>query len=241
MRTVFGMLVGAALVSMTPAALAQQGYSQSWSSSEMPGSNTGVDNVGNEGQFVISADRVMGVFVTRTSAEDLGTDKNTTIALLGNAGGGGLLPVASTLPRLALDYFVIDGLSVGGSLMYMRTSGEFEPEEGDSQDNATFSTVLVHPRVGYSYIIDETFAIWPRAGITWSQTKIEDEDGDETTLSSFAVSADVPLVISPFEHFAFLVGPFLDLGVSGNYETPTREIDTKQTAFGLAVGIAGYY
>jgi len=174
--------------------------------------------------------------------------------------------VPVTIPRLALDYFVIEGLSLGASFIYWRNSGSSTTEAGNSsvdQDTPTVSTVVIHPRIGYSFIFDETFALWPRAGITWSSFNVStpfvnpttgqaSADDLENNASAFDLSLDVPLVISPIENFAILIGPFVDIGLSGTTETVTpgasptggtvtTELDHTLTAFGLSVGISGYY
>jgi hypothetical protein len=152
-------------------------------------------------------------------------------------------------------------------LMYLRASGETESEttvgsttDSDSDDLEPVHFLLLHPRLGYSFILDETFAIWPRAGITWTQTSTTQSndtidingnpvtyevDLTETTLD---LTLEANLVISPMEHFAFLVGPFLDLGLSGEEKrettepgVPDQEADRKLTAYGLQVGVAGYF
>jgi len=117
---------------------------------------------------------------------------------------------------------------------------------------------LISPRIGYSIVVDETIAVWPRAGITYANLSIEQTQTDPTSgaeatattsISNLALSLDVPLVISPIENFALLIGPFVDFGVSG---TRSQELDpspavsapdedSKLTTIGLSFGVAGYY
>jgi hypothetical protein len=104
----------------------------------------------------------------------------------------------------------------------------------------------LNPRVGYAYAFDDTFAIWPRAGIGWASGSSESGDGEtEGSLSSLQLTIEGNLVVSPFEHFAIVGGPFLDLGLSGSVESESggesEELDQKFTSFGLSVGIAGYF
>jgi len=53
------------------------------------------------------------------------------------------------------------------------------------------------------------------------------------------------LGISPISNFAILVGPYLDLGLSGTAKqevgSTSQEADLKATSYGLAVSILGYY
>ena len=51
--------------------------------------------------------------------------------------------------------------------------------------------------------------------------------------------------ISPMEHFAILVGPYVDFGLSGEVEqdngTTSQKADQKTTSYGLTVGMLGYF
>jgi hypothetical protein len=269
MRNAITLLVGSSILMASSAAFAQQYGGQTGASTQggtwggtygpgVPARNDTADNIGQEMQIVFGAERLMGVFATTITAEpEVGGDttvRNTQISLFGHAPGSAsagalsLGPSASTIPRLALDFFVTEGFSVGGSFIYMRFSGEVETDAA-TNDQPTQTEIVFHPRLGYSFIIDETFAIWPRAGITWSRGAIEfDTAGGGTTensLSSFQLSADVPVVISPMEHFAILIGPYLDLGLSATATTDdgtnSQDTDGKVTSYGLTTGIAGYF
>jgi opacity protein-like surface antigen len=265
MRKAITALLGSSILFTSGAALAQYQtggqYQTGAGGTYQPGYTrpSTTDNIGGtDAQFVFGVERVTGVFWNRLQLEDdnvTETSTGTDIALFGN----GVLPNPHTMPRLGLDYFVIEGFSLGGSLVYWRTSGETENETAaasNTSDDPTISQFLIHPRVGYSFVIDETFAVWPRAGITYGNVKIENTQPNPTgtgtvdtteSTSTLALSLDVPVVISPIENFAILIGPFVDFGVSG---TQTRESDpggsapdrdAKLTSIGLSMGIAGYY
>jgi hypothetical protein len=211
-----------------------------------PAAAQGIENIGNAGQFVIGAERITGVFFDKVKTEPEGggevSDSTTSIALLGNAGGDG----PSSVPRLGFDYLVTDGLSVGGSFVVFSQSGETEPDGGDSVDTPSLTSIYFNPRVGYAYAIDDTFGIWPRAGIGFlTFSGDEGEGGADVSGNSFQLTLEGNVVVSPFEHFAFIGGPFLDLGLSGSVEREddgeTAEADRKYTSYGLAIGIAGYF
>src|SRR5262245_63115212 len=87
---------------------------------------------GRQGQFAVSGERLVGLFVHRADVESEGTAntpgplggtvnlttdneiKSTEFVLLGN--NNSLGPAAT--PRAAFDFFPIDGLSIGGALLY---------------------------------------------------------------------------------------------------------------------------
>jgi len=268
MRKAISSLVALTVLGISSAASAQYGggYSSGTYQTTMPSRSSDVDNIGNDGQFVFGVDRTMGIFFDRTTVTvdnpaPIGsvdtTTKQTTIALFGVASDS-----YGAIPRLALDYFIASGFSIGGSLLFNSQSSTMsldpDPANVGDQDGPTTTTFAFAPRVGYGYAFDETFSIWPRAGITYVSSKTETKTvqvgaptvTDTTTASGLDLSAEVMLGISPFSNFAFLVGPYLDLGLSGTIKneqsggataTPSTENDAKFTSYGLAVSVVGYY
>lgn len=240
------LLLGTGLSLLSSEALAQAQWQGSYSPS-MPTRSSSIDNLGEEMQFVFGVDRVMGVSWDRaTISPDVGgeiTQKATTVALFGSAAGGDV--PTTNIPRLALDFFVTEGISIGGSFIFISKSGESETDAGSS-DLDSNTTWAIHPRVGYAYPFDETLSIWPRAGITYFSSSTELAAGGEANASGFDLTGEVMLGISPMSHFAILVGPYLDLGLSGTVENvpatgPSTESDATLTSFGLAVSVVGYY
>jgi hypothetical protein len=56
-------------------------------------------------------------------------------------------------PRIGFDYFVIDGLSIGGNAGFGYNGGN---------DQIHW---LIEPRVGYRFGLSETWDLWPRLGV----------------------------------------------------------------------------
>src|SRR5262245_20224281 len=77
-----------------------------------------VENIVNQGQFVIGAERIAAFTLDKiTLSPDEGDDtkiSQTNIALLGNPTGA-TYPSPSSVPRFGFDYLVTDGLSIGAS------------------------------------------------------------------------------------------------------------------------------
>ncbi len=257
MKTKLTSLCGLGLFLVSGLASAQYGggYQGSYTPGPPPVRSAGLDNIGEESQITFGVDRVMGVAFDRaTLSPDKGGDqtyKATNVALFGNPGGGGLNAPGMMIPRLALDFFVVESVSVGGSLMYFTSSSETETDAGSS-DGPTNSTFVISPRVGYAVAFDETFSLWPRAGITYLSSKSEVTTGgttggtSTTTFSGMALTVEAMVGISPIEHFAILAGPYVDYGLSGTVKNepatgPSTETDAKVTSYGLTVGILGYY
>jgi hypothetical protein len=239
---------------------------------------------GQRGQVAISAERLLGVYVLNAEVEQSGLADgpgpldgtvnarteldSTSFVLLGNDDS----PGPAALPRLAVDVFVINGLSVGGSLLYWTDSAESDiaidltPSAGPfpirqhvEVDRTTFG---FSPRVGYAYMFSPTFGIWPRGGISYVSSKTEtttqdfnvdgtldDQEESETTFSTLSLTLEGLLVITPFEHVAFGVGPFIEHAVTGDAETENNpgnpatrlEGDLSATSFGITSSLIAWF
>jgi len=194
----------------------------------------------------------------------------TAIALLGNADEVG--PAA--IPRLALDVFVHPHITVGGSFMYFTNSGDSRaegtqdppgpggPSDLDITETDTSSrTLIFSPRAGAGLMFTDMIGLWGRAGFSYAkQTEevtartIDPGDGStettETTtdFSLFSLPLDVLLLIRPVEAFAFGVGPFLEIPLSGDFELDqtgagpdiAADGDTSAWSYGLTVSVIGF-
>lgn len=199
---------------------------------------------GDAGQLAISAERMFGAMFIWNNVEGGGVDETTTdfhVSAISN-------PLANvttnySFPRMGLDFFIIDGISLGGALGFAYTTFDDDvPALAPADDIWAF---LAAPRIGYALSVGEGFGIWPRVGVTWIFTTTNITDDTSEDADRFALTAEIPLVITPGDNFAFLVGPTLDLGVAGSntLETATgeTEIDVDTTELGIQVGILGYF
>ena len=244
-----------------------------------PVSAAPIDNVGNAGQIVVSAEHLAGVFVTHDEQEASQTDPTgltataktdvttTNISVFGNEASG-----LTGFPRLALDVFVVQGFSVGGALMYWTGSADAKLEATVSGPGVGSQTVtsdqqvtervfVIAPRIGYAYAFDETFALWPRAGISYGSVvrEVESEDSDPntgapirvtdtTTFKSTNLTLELLLVASPFSHFALFGGPYWDISLAGSEEfesdapgSQTVDGDYAFSSYGFTIGILAYF
>lgn len=102
-----------------------------------------------QGTFTVAAERMagLGVWFQNGGGDAFG------ISLLASQN-----PLPFQSPRIGADYFVIDGLSIGGHLGLSHVSGG-GPLGGDQ----TYFAVV--PRVGYAFALSPSIDFWPRGGI----------------------------------------------------------------------------
>jgi hypothetical protein len=222
---------------------------------------------GRAGQLVLSGERLFGVVSSTMSLEQMGTEVDVTTTSIDLGLRMGQTPWST--PRLALDGFVIDGLSLGTALGFSTTSYSAGAEvSGASADLDLGSgwTFVAAPRVGYAYMFSDAVGIWPRAGLSmfFGSAGLElgdlagqDLDGDgvpdtaasapDVSIHGIALSLELPLVLTPAEHFAILIAPTLDFGVSGGMSSEDPDTDTEVdqdftiTDLGLQLGLAGWF
>jgi hypothetical protein len=196
-----------ACVSFSSLALAEE-PAQRREANDNPGvavaPNSPVGRFGLKSELAISSDA--GFSISNTS-------------LSGHSGSSTKLEL-----RPAIDYFVINDLSVGGfiGLDYTHVSGGH---------TTTFS---IGPRVGYNFSLSDRFSVWPKAGLSYSTTSgssgntqdvIVGNDVVQTTSSGsssgLALNLFVPFMFHPVEHFFIGFGPALDVDLTGDVKATT--------------------
>jgi hypothetical protein len=149
------------------------------------------DELGEKGDFAFSADRLTGLYLYK---DNDGKTDVTSFGLLGTPPLG-----TYQTARLGFDWFPIKHLSIGGALSYWSLKQK-------GLDNT--SELLIAPRIGYEIPISRRFGFWPRGGITYRSHNNPDEDEVALTIEAMFYAA-------PADHFAFIFGPLLDLGLAG--------------------------
>jgi hypothetical protein len=181
------------------------------------------EKAGTQGNFVVGLERVFGIYSGHSDFEVNGneTEADYTGIELGIRNGG-VLP--SNNARLGFDYFVIDNLSLGAGI-------GFASYDDDKED----SLFLIAPRVGYFLGLGEHFGFWPRGGFTfWTQ--------DDPDANNIMVTLEGMFTIAPNPTYAFLVGPVVDLGFSGEQDPgPGPDIDRTDRLLGIAIGMVGIF
>jgi hypothetical protein len=194
---------------------------------------------GDKGHFAIAAERMFGYVHVSQDQTNVGTTTTRTsnsISLLGS-------PISNaasvyTYPRVGFDAFIAPSISLGGSLTYFHLS-----QSGNGNSN-TASGFLVAPRLGFAARLGQSAWLWPRAGITYVSLSVDVGAGTSETVSLFAATVEAPVVVMLAPQAILLIGPTVDLGLSGSTKlnggtlgTGTNS-DQKETDIGVQAGFA---
>jgi len=236
-------------VSMAAAALLAASPARAQAKSEL----------GEKGQFILSADRLLSLFSYqsfKTSPDDnnSSTESTTGFSLLTSNSSHRTVFDA---PRAALDYTIINRLTIGGSVFVAfdvshdvttKTNGT-----SVSTDQAKGTFWGFAPRVGYILPISNSVAFWPRGGLSYirgTSTNPSNNNADSSvTLEQLALDLEPIFVISPVPHFGITIGPVIDIPITGNYKsentinnvTRNTSIDAAQFYIGASAGLLGYF
>lgn len=244
MRTRLSLALGLATLLAAPAAFAQE------------------PTVGQAGTFAISAERLMGYTWSKTKSEGTFDPGDQDTEFEGSRTQFDLLARGNVdnpfvAPRLAFDYFVINGLSVGGAIAYY-TYEEDDPTQttdGTSVDldEQSGDGFLFAPRVGYLFMFSPMLGIWPRAGVTYASAtnKVNDRgpgpDNDlEVNANVFDLTLEGMLVITPVPHGGFTVGPTVEIPLAGSGEYTlgdnSNDLDkVRITSIGIQAGLLVWF
>jgi hypothetical protein len=175
------------------------------------------------GHLAFGAERLFGFYLDKQNYDSgpLDRDEDTT-----SVGIGWTLTNPSallTMPRVGVDYFIDEHLTVGGSFGLSSISVE---------DNDALG-ILFAGRVGYALRLTHAISFWPRGGITFATLNGE---GD-ADLSVFGITLEGMFTLAPSDGWAVLAGPLLDLGFTGG---AGDDVDHSEILFGIMLGLTGW-
>jgi hypothetical protein len=130
----------------------------------------------------------------------------------------------------AADYFVINNLSVGGSLIL----------EYQSAGDSSATRFGIGPRVGYNFAWTDMLGVWPKLGFSYTHSNhslsldagLNEMVTNSRSGNAFTLNLFVPIMFHPVPHFFVGFGPFLDTDLSGS---------DKITTYGLKLTIGGWF
>jgi hypothetical protein len=130
------------------------------------------------------------------TAPDLPRRGNFVISNRANVGFTAGLSYAGATIDVApeLDYFVVQGLSVGGAAVFHWDSG-----------GGTSGGIV--PQIGYDATLSDSWSIWPRVAVSLIAGKP----------ASASVEISAPFLVHPAQHFFFGFGPAISIGFAGDH------------------------
>jgi opacity protein-like surface antigen len=220
----------------------------------------GTHRFGNRG-FIISADRLLPLLsyqsvTTTPPGGPSTTESRTSVALLNN-GPFGVYNSFYNLPRLGFDWLPIDNLTLGGAawlytdLQASETTSTAGVSKSTDTPKATYWGIA--PRIGYVFRMGDMLSLWPRVGIEYNNVSYSDVGAGSQSVTQLAFDGEAMLVVSPWNHFGFMIGPTLDAPISGEQTTvvttttattsvtSTVRDDSKMWQVGLSAGMLGHF
>jgi hypothetical protein len=223
---------------------------------------------GEQGQFIIGADRLMTFFSfshwTQDEPPPPGANKLTTS---GDQSSISILYGSSadqhdffyTVPRVGFDYVIVPNVTIGGEFIAFFTLGSSSSTEAQlntgfatHNPNASLSTTIfgIAPRGGYILQMSELFSFWLRGGFSYNTGTVKIVQNGQTvgseTTNQWALDLDPQLVLTPFSHVGFTAGATADIPFGGSHETqimPGTSISAFSSVFhlGVTLGMLAYF
>jgi hypothetical protein len=178
---------------------------------------------GEKGQFAITAEDIFGYRNGTVTDHDPGGNVHDTSSAFGfgfHTQGGDL--VVAPGAKAGFHYFLIHGLSLGGSIGFESRGGEAPCGGGNYCDKPGGSSFVFLPRVGYALMISDLLGFWFRGGPGYlkdtEHTSNAHSDAKDVH-SYFTLGVDAWFVVTPIDHVGFYVGPTYDFSISGTHDS----------------------
>jgi hypothetical protein len=177
-----------------------------------------------KGNLAFGAERLFGFYLDKQSFEAGNIDFHEDTTGVGIGWTLTNRTALLSLPRLGIDYFIDEHLTVGGSFGLASLNVEDRDELG----------ILLAGRVGYALRITHEISFWPRGGLTFATLNVDGDAGDRTV---FGLTIEGMFTLAPSDGWAFLAGPLLDLGFIGS---AGDDVDHSEILFGIMLGLTGW-
>jgi hypothetical protein len=214
---------------------------------------------GDQGQAIISADRLMPLFAyeneKHTNAD--GSTDSQTVTSFAFVTHGPTFVTIYNVPRFAFDYTVWKHLTVGGSAwIYFQPGNSITQSQPGQPDVTTDQPKVtywgVSPRVGWILHLSDLFAFWPRGGVSFNDTSsgITTHMGNVTftqtsASTQWALDLEPMFAITPVPHAAFTAGPVVDIPFAGSISNTrngtTVSTDQSMFHFGIVGGLLVWF
>jgi hypothetical protein len=221
------------------------------------------EHLASPGSSIVSADQLISLVSytssTTTYSGSKTTNSATSIAFFtANAGSTASVLSFKTLPRLAFDYVLGTGITIGGAAWFFTNVSVSQSSGGMSTDQPKATYWGVAPRLGFVLPLGDILAIWPRTGVDYGE--ISFGSGGSVTvngnavniggssINQLAVDLDALLVVTPVRHLGLTIGPSVGIPLSGKVNTnvatapgATASADISMWYVAVNLGLMGYF
>lgn len=205
------------------ALVAAPAFAQQWPATQpgaVPPPPPAADRFGTPGQIVISGE--MGLDLLYTSIEPPQGDS---------------LSATNIAISPALDYFVVQNVSVGGVVSL--THDRYDQFSAMGVVRHKDTSLLITPTVGYNLDLGPRLSLFPRAGVGYLYSTSSVEGGpDSGSSSTISLMLQAPVLIHPVEHFFIGFGPVLLVDLISKFDD---EDLSKRRRVGLVLEIGGWF
>lgn len=194
---------------------------------------------GQQGQFILGADRLVPLFgynsvkTGRPSDGNVTSDSTNTQTSFSLLWGSDFPDLTFYgVPRFGFDYVVAPNITVGGNLVLFATLGGSTTQHqqfknGQTTDKSTDNPSVflwgLAPRAGYILPMSDMLSLWLRGGPAYYHVSFKTTTSagnttitDTNSLSQFALALEPLAVFTPTPHFGITGGPTIDIPVSGS-------------------------
>ncbi len=193
---------------------------------------------GGAGQLAITDDQPLGAvgasgFIAPTPPGATSPASFEYATLSDNGGSGTSFAVAP-----AIDYFIINSLSLGASVLF----GVLSPAHGDGPGESETIFGIV-PRVGYNLGITDIISFWPKVYFGYLTASVSGGGANNASsgTNASAVGVFAPFIFQPVPHFILGIGPNFSTQLSNNQTTGgTSQTQAKVTEVGVQATIGGW-
>jgi hypothetical protein len=217
------------------------------------------DDFGQQGEFIISADRLVPFIGFDNATQDdltqagnagiksaTTTQQSSSLSILY---GGMANPNEQffTAPRVGFDYVIVPNVTIGGDLVAIFSLGGSDKSEVDLNNGTSTTTSTSHdsvtgfgiaPRAGYILALNDMFSLWLRGGLSYyiatdKAPSNNNNTSNSTTINQFGLDLEPQFVLTPFNHVGFTAGLDVDIPLTGG-------ISENATAGGVSQTVSGH-
>jgi hypothetical protein len=139
----------------------------------------------------------------------------------------------------AADYFVINNLSIGGSVLFGFYSISPSCPSGvmcQNQSNDSLTAYGFVPRIGYNIALSDLVSWWPKVYFAYEGFSINNNGGYGNGAS---IGLSAPFLFHVASHFFLGIGPYVGTQVMNSANG--QSVDSKTTTYGAAATVGGWF